>query len=681
MQFVNPLFLYGLLAVAVPVIIHLFNFRRFRKVYFTNVDFIRELKQETQKQSRLKHLLVLFARMLAVAALVLAFARPFLPVGDHIIRPQEQNSVSIYVDNSFSMQAESDAGTQLQLALEKAREIAAVYKGSDRFQLLTNDFEGRHQRFVSREEFLELLEDVDFSPAVRDFPEVYTRQSDLQKQEPARVKASYILSDFQEHFMEASTPDADSAMDVYLIPVESVNTDNLYIDSCWFDSPVQQLNQSVTLSLRIRNESALNLEDIPVKLSINGKQKALASFGLGAYSSEILQLSFSLTEAGIQQGILSINDFPVTFDDLFYFSFYISPRIRVLSINENSPSFYLESLYAGDTAIRFENIAVDQLDFSKVQEVEFVILNGLQTFSSGLIQEAVRFLDAGGSILVFPPADADLEAYQAFLGEAGIENFSGPDTAQQKVGSINLAHELYKGVFDEVPDNMDLPVVYRHFVVRPGIRTRYEQLMNLQNGNVFLGLFPVNRGKLYLSAVSLTPSFSTFPKHSLFVPTLYKMAVLSLPPSDLFYVLGDDEVIRIESVRKSGDHVMKIKDETGTFEIIPEHRKLGHLEDLIIHDQVRQAGNYLLEYENQLLKGLSFNYSRDESDMRFHSLEALKAIIDGRQLSRVFLLDAGSRPFTKVLEEMSRGIQLWKWFVLAALLFLLVEVLLLRFMK
>ena len=116
MEFVNPGFLYGLLAVAVPVIIHLFNFRRFKKVYFTNVAFIKELKQETQKQSRFKHLLVLLMRMLAIAAIVMAFARPFIPAENNLINPDSQNLVSIYLDNSFSMEAESEQGTMLDAA-------------------------------------------------------------------------------------------------------------------------------------------------------------------------------------------------------------------------------------------------------------------------------------------------------------------------------------------------------------------------------------------------------------------------------------------------------------------------------------------------------------------------------------------------------------------------------------
>ena len=94
MQFVNPLFLFGLFAIAIPVIIHLFNFRKFQKVYFTNVDFIEELKQQTQKQSQLKHLLVLLLRILAIASLVFAFAQPYIPVTENDVKQDLCISIS-----------------------------------------------------------------------------------------------------------------------------------------------------------------------------------------------------------------------------------------------------------------------------------------------------------------------------------------------------------------------------------------------------------------------------------------------------------------------------------------------------------------------------------------------------------------------------------------------------------
>ena len=384
MEFVNPGILYGLFAVSIPVIIHLFNFRRFRKVYFTNVAFIKELKQETQKQSRLKHLLVLLMRMLAIAAIVIAFARPYIPVGDNLLQQQETNSISIYVDNSFSLQAESEKGTVLDAAREKAIEIASVYKSSDRFQLLTNDFEGRHQRFVSKEEFIDLVEEISISPVVKNLEDVVVRQEDLLKQEPSKVNSAFIISDFQKGFFTEMQGTPDTSLNFFLFPLQSINTDNLYIDSCWFESPVQKVNQNVKLRTRIVNSSRNNYEKFPVKLSINGLQKALASFDVGPEQSVIVDLPFTNTQTGIQQGLIEISDYPISFDDKFYFSYSVRSIINVLSINSNGENIFLKSLFFNDSLVSFQNVNEGMLNYSTLQENDLVILNELGSFSSGL---------------------------------------------------------------------------------------------------------------------------------------------------------------------------------------------------------------------------------------------------------------------------------------------------------
>ena len=79
MAFVSPIFLYGLFALAIPILIHLINFRRYKKIWFTNVKFLAEIKQERQKRSQLKQWLLLAIRLLIIASLVIAFAQPYLP--------------------------------------------------------------------------------------------------------------------------------------------------------------------------------------------------------------------------------------------------------------------------------------------------------------------------------------------------------------------------------------------------------------------------------------------------------------------------------------------------------------------------------------------------------------------------------------------------------------------------
>jgi hypothetical protein len=681
MEFVNPRFLYGLFAVSIPVIIHLFNFRRFKKIYFTNVSFIRELKLQTQKQSRLKHLLILIMRILAIAALVLAFAQPYLPVSENIIQPLEKNAVSIYIDNSFSMEAVSKKGIMLDEAKEKAREIASVYNSSDLFQLLTNDFEGRHQRFVTREEFLELVDEIQISPVVKTLPEVFSRQQVLFSGNSATVKTAYAISDFQKQILEGDLSSVDSTLNAFLIPVEAINKDNLYIDSCWFETPVYQVNQNVKLNVRIRNSSEKNFEKIPLKLKINGQQKALASFDIQANEPAEVILSYTNYTTGIQFAELEISDYTINFDDKLWFSYMVSSFTSILCINGTSENIYLNSLFKKDSLFLFKNVNEGNIDYSDFASYQLIILNELNDVSSGIIQGLLQFVSDGGSLMVLPSEKASRESYDELMKSLNTGSYGLLDTTNTKVSYINLQHPVYTNVFDEIPENLDLPVVFQHFPIRVGVRSRQESLLELQQGGPFLNVYQVEKGKVYLFAVPFQTSFSNFPKHAIFVPTLYKIAISSVTGENLFFTIGNNDVINIRNIDLGNEQVLRIKDRDSDFEFIPEHRRMNSSIDLFPHGQVSKAGNYTLVNGEIPFRGIAFNYDRTESEMIFYTPDAIKNLMEENGIKNIQVLSSSGKPFIQTLTELSMGIRLWRWFILFALGFLLAEVLLLRFMK
>jgi len=681
MQFVNPLFLLGLLAISIPVIIHLFNFRKFRKVYFTNVKFIEELRQQTQKQSQLKHLLILLMRILAFVCLVLAFAQPYIPFNKNASKKEAQNAVSVFVDNSFSMEAASSDGTLLDLGIQKAGEIASAYKSSDRFQLLTGDFEGKHQRFVSRDEFVEMLEEVEISPVTRNLSEVVKRQSDLFAEQSQTNNSAYLVSDFQKGITDFSNLSPDSSVQVVAIPLETTGTNNLYIDTIWFDSPVFQVSQNLNLNVRIKNASENDFEKIPVKLLINNQQKAIASFDVKSGEEVDIRMPFTASEVGIQSGKLEITDFPITYDDSFFFTFEVKSEIPVLAIYDNDENVYLNSLFGKDSAFVFTTALVNKLDYSAFGTNSMIILDGLKNISSGLAQEIRRFADGGGSIMVFPAEGLNPEAYNDFFGLMNVSGFSAADTFQTRISSINLQSRVYDDVFESLPENIDLPAVFRHYPIRRQANSMMEELLTLQNGDVFLGAEPCGKGTLYLCAAPLDPQWTNFPKHAIFVPSLYKIALLSDPGSRLYYTAGENEDIIIKKTTLNGDQIFKIKSLDGTFEIIPEHRAIASQISIFTRNQVKNAGNYEIVYEGRRIAGVSFNYNRAESDMVNLSKTQLEKMIQDYRLDNFSVISPTSRPLSEVISEIDKGFRLWKIFIVLALAFLLGEVLLLRFWK
>lgn len=697
MSFVYPQFLFALFAVAIPIIIHLFNFRRFKKVYFSDVRFLKEIKIQTQNRNRIKHLLILFCRILAVSFLVFAFAQPFIPADDKTVTAGTK-AVSVYVDNSFSMEDVSKNGLLLDEAKKIAREIALTHSQTDEFQLLTNDFEGRHQRLLSREEFLNLLDEVKISPSVKTVSEISNRQSDILSGSVSKNKKSFLISDFQRSITDIEKVKPDSTIKTILLPAIANQKNNLYIDSCWFDAPVHQLNQPEKLNVRIKNLSENNLENIPVKLFLNGQQKTPASFSIQANESKDIQLSFVIKEAGIQQGKIEITDYPVTYDDKFYFSFNVAKNIAVTSIaaptsplEAEKADKSIQTLFGKDSLFKFTLADENKLDYSSLATQQVIILSELEKISSGLAQELNRFVQNGGSLVVFPAPKTDTASYKTFLSSFGANYYLKDDTTNTKVDWINVESEIFSDVFNDPSttggkmENIDLPIVHGHYTETRSSQTNQEVLLKLKNGEPFFSKYSFKKGKIYTCTAPLNPQWSNLARHAIFVPLMYKIAMNSQRAEELFYTIGKNIAIKTNAQLK-GENVFRIKREStpsspGTgFEIIPESKVVDLEHTIFIHDQIKDAGNYGLFTGSELLSGLSFNYDRKESDLNRYSLDELMAMYEKANLTSFSLIDMSDKSVSKVLDT-TEGKKLWKWCVLLALLFLAAETALLRLFR
>lgn len=683
MRFVNPGFLFALSLLVIPVIIHLFNFRRFKKIYFTNVRFLKSIKEETTSRSKIKHLLILMSRMLAVAFLVFAFAQPYLPVSEKSIVTND-NAVSVYVDNSFSMEGITKEGTLLDEAKNKAREIALAYQPSVNFQLLTNDFEARHQRLVNREEFLDLLEQVKISPASKKLTEIISRQYDALNNSRSSQKAIYILSDYQKSSADLANLNPDTAITINLISLNIQQTDNIFIDSCWFSYPIIQINKPVELNVRVKNNSKNDVDNVPLKLVINGIQKSLAGVILKSNSTADLKLNFTLTQNGWQKGELSITDHPITFDDTWFFSFELKQNLLLLSVNEKTESTFIKSLFGNDNFFVLNNTNINQIDYSTLQRNNIVVLNELKEISSGFANELKKYISGGGTVIIFPDTAFEQNSYNQFLLSVNADIYNGINTNTDKIDQLSNESAIFQNVFDEKQKQnalIDLPVVLKHFEFAGSIRSNREVIMKLQGGSTFLSKFELGKGKIYLCAVPLQTSFSNFAKHAIFVPVLYKIALLSEREQKLFNIIGRESAYKADENTISGEDIFHLVNSAKKFDIIPEQRSGANFIDLFFRDQVKESGNYDLLLKNKIAGVIAFNYDRKESMMQFYTKDEINQILSTNHLVNIKLIENTSKGLTAQLKEQNEGIKLWKWCIIMVLIFLAIEILLLKFMK
>lgn len=689
MQFVFPLFLAALATLAVPIIIHLFYFRRFKRVYFTNVRFLKEVKEETSNRQKLRNLIVLLMRCLAILFLVLAFAQPFLPRSGAV--KQGDKAVSIFIDNSFSMNALSKDAPLLELAKQRARDIVQAYGPADRFQILTNDFEGRDQRLVGKDDALGRIEEIRTSPATRDLSKVLLRQQQTLNTGKADNQVAFVVSDFQTNIADL-TGFRDSLLEVNLIPMRAVQENNVSIDSAWFESPVQILNQPANLLVKVSNRGESEASEVRLSLRHDGQSKPVGTLTIPARASKTDTVSFTILHAGWHEARLSLTDYPVQFDDDYYLSFYVAERINVLAINALQPNKYLGNAFAGAKYFRLDQADAKALDYSRFGNYQLIILNELPAVSSGLAQELRTFAQNGGNVLAFPPQNADLNAWNGFLQNFGAGNLGGFDPTPRQASQINTEEFVFKDVFLNKSANLRLPATQGNFKIAPN---RGEYILTYRDGSALLAKFPQGEGALYLSAAPLDEQVNDLVRNGeIFVPMLFKMAIAGTKGRQIAFTIGKDEVLEARhQVAASGETIYKLQkvaDEAAApstvnrppstvSEFIPEQRILGAKVLLTPGAQVRDAGWYRLGLRpDSTLAEYAFNYDRKESDLTYKTDEALA---EGLPANIKVLSENAKANFTQVVDEQNQGVTLWRWCVVFALLFLALEVLFLRLWK
>ncbi len=684
MSFLYPSFFWALFLIAIPVIIHLFNFRVYKTVYFSNIKFLQDIKDVSDSKSKIKHLIVLLLRILAIVALTIAFAVPFVPV----LKTKDsfkERIVTIYLDNSYSMNAGSLHGNLFDAAKERARKIVSSYDNRQKFFFLDNDMESKHRIITNKQQITEFINNSVLSGAVSDFSKLIQFQRNFMKQENEIKQYHhlfYMISDFQKVVSDFRNFESDSNTFFYLLPLATNSTNNIYIDSCWFSSPGRNLNKNENLNVRVVNKGKEEYQDIPIRLFVNGRQKAINNFQIDANSSKTVVLNYSNTESGILPSSLEITDYPITYDNKFYFSYQINKQTSILIINK-SENKYLNALYKSDSSFVLQNSNTGSLRTSEFPNYQVIILDELDGFSSGLIGELKRFVSNGGVMVCIPGENTNLIELNNLLSSVNANLMNGIVKQVTQLEKINYEHFIYKDVFIKNEDKLILPEIKSYFPVNLSTQSVSNILLSSLSGKPLLIQTNFDKGKVYTFTFPLAIENSDFVVHSLFVPTLYNIAAFSQTYERLFYTIGNDNIIDLNLKPTTGDKSFHLIDLEGKTDFIPQFSGIGEQGiRLNLMKNIVFADNYLLKVNSNNLKCLSFNYNRKESDLDFYKNDEIEKLIEDYKLLNFSILSANLNELqTQIEDSLKERKDYWKWFISFAFIFLISEIFILRLWK
>lgn len=681
MSFLHPAFLWALTALAIPVFIHLFQLRRFKKIDFPNVRFLAEVSQQTRARKKVQHWLVLLARCLAIICLVLAFAQPYIAGAGGAVKAG-QRAVSLFIDDSFSMDGRNAQGRLLDQARKGAQDAVMAYSATDRFQVLSGQFGGRQQMLLGRDEALEAAAQADVNAYSRPLSKVLLRQREALAGSDAKTKRAILFTDLQRSVTDVENWTNDTLVPTVIVPLPPTTPDNLSIDSAWFASPVRRAGQDEVLHVRIHNHGEQELVNVPLRLDVDGRQRAVASFSVAGNSAIDTTLKFLGDGPGDHWGVVSVQDQPVVFDDRFYIAYRVSDRLRVLLVNGVDPEGdrAVASVFGLDSAHTFSSQPYRSLDLSALKQQDLVVLNALPDVPGGLTRALVDFVEAGGSLALFPPsisstASSDPARYAELFAELGAAAPTRMDTATVKVDRIDLQEPFYRAIFETMPRNVELPVVRERWNVRPAAGS--DVLLRLQDGSPWLARTTRGQGAVYFCASPLHERASNLTRHSLFATSLLRMAELSRPSGTLYHTIGDEARIAVNGLETVADEPPHLRGPNG-MDLVPEVRQTAQGTELLLHDQDLPDGPYFVTTGKDTVLSVALNLARRESDLQAYTADELKTLLTERGLTSFSVVESEGNDLSLRLNELDQGRKLWKWFILFALLFLAAEVFLIR---
>ncbi len=669
MNFLYPQFLLGFIALSIPIIVHLFNFRRTKKIQFSSNQFLKNIKEASTAKRKIKHYLILASRLLFICFLVLAFAQPFIP---GINESEKNDLVYIYLDNSYSMSNEMTTDlSSFDQGIKFIDDLLEVYPQNARFKLLTNEFLPGSDILKTKEEIKEQIAEVTYSPISRTISEINTRLLKAPYSSEVSTKDIYWLTDFQRSTAgDLPSISFDSTGSYFLVPLEYQTPGNLYIDTVYLTNPFLLENEKNSLVISFKNTANESIQDVPVKLFLNNSQVANTAISVDGNSSidESFELNQSLQR--INTGRISFEEFPVTFDNDFYFTLNVDDRVDILEIRSPEASQVISQVYANDKLFNFSTYPVDNLNYNVIGNTDLIVLNELDNLSPSLADALVGFINDGGTISIVPAIEMDLDSFSSLLSLSRKAAVNASDKIDFR--NPDLSNPFFSSMFVESDEVFEMPSgINRINSLNPG-----KEVLSLRNRENFLTEI-VGQKKIFLFTVPFKDSYTNFHQHAIFVPVMYRIASLSNVLSDaLYYTLNESLIsMRVDSVAKN----VIFKLEGQQHELIPAQRVLGRDVLLELPKNVMTTGYYNVMNEDEIMKIFSFNYDPDESIMSQYRLSELNDLFQNKGNVDVYEGDVNN-DFTNSLKELHGGIPLWKYMLIIALVALLAEILIIRYL-
>ena len=559
MTFLNPIALIGILAAGIPIVLHIFNLRKLKTIDFSTLSFLKELQRTKIRRLKLRQLLLLFLRTLLVILVVVAFSRPTLkgslPGG---LAGQAKTTAVILFDDSQSMTASDEQGELLQQAKNAAIAVIHLLKEGDEVYLLkfsdvpiggTPDIPSAQRNFLAVRNGINEIKPSAIHRSIEDAIRFTARMLAASQNFNKEV---YLVSDFQSGSLESKTHILNTSeyhfaptTQFFLIPLGKRELQNVSVASIDIPNAIFEVNKPFIVNVKLINHGPSNTQNHVVSVYQDGNR--VGQKGVDIRAGQSVETTFTLVpkHPGFLEGKIELEDDDLEFDNNRYFTVHIPEELHVLLVGSTSDLTYLQFTLAtrltdSSASLKINQVPYDRFSSSQLNNTDVIIFSNMHELTHGQSFALKTYLQNGGGMLFFPGTQTSINAFNTFIAvPLGISTRAASEDMiiSPSAGSfiefekVDLRHPLFAGMFEETETKQSAGTTHRqrvlesprisksfHFIPTPKSRS----IITLTNGYPFLMEEQIGNGHVLLFSVPANTEWSDLPLKGLFVPLVHR---------------------------------------------------------------------------------------------------------------------------------------------------------------
>ncbi len=682
MVFLNPTVLLGLLAASIPILIHLLNFRKLKKVEFSTLAFLKELQKSKIKKIKIKQWLLLALRTLIIVFLVLAFARPTLEnVNFAGTTSAAKSSIAFVLDNSLSMSYLTEKGSIFNRSKKIIKDIINQFEDGNEFYFITTS--DSVKKTSNKQNALQILDNIKITQVTKQINLALEKTESILLKSQNINKEIYFFSDFQKSTFTDNYSiknDLDKNIKLYLFNLSTEQPENFSVSKLKLNNSIIEINKPLSFSVNVSNYSVNPQDNVSVSLYINNERVAQKNVTLKPNETQTIEIEATLKNTGLIEARAELEEDNILEDNVCYLDFKAPEKINVLLLSKSSSEVnFIEA--ALNAATNSGRIVVSK---KNVDDISFVNLNNFDVVflvTSGNVDSKpiYNYINSGGSLILFPSNSMDIPKLNYLLKTLKLPmvekiiQTENTNLNYAEFGNINMDNPLFKNIFTNTKkQQIESPNIIKYLKFResPNFRT----IIQLNDNSIFLGETNFDQSKILLFNVSPDLNSGNFPLKNIFSPLITRSVLyLTSNQEGSNYLVGENIQLKISNYNFPIIHV--------DFPNGDEKLNLQNVNSNIFDFKNNLiAGSYKFSANNKLINFASVNINPIESDLTKIDDDSLNTYFL-KLFGKNFLKLNSNENYLQKITQARYGTELWKLFLLLAFLIALIEMYIARSTK